>query len=198
MAGPVLGRILKTKLEHKFVSANLPMLHNRTVDSIGQSEFRPGVENHNEHIDLGNEFIRQFYGDVMLFTMEKVTADGFPEKTINKERLRTVLNQTYKKIRDNYIEKHNTILELKTQIGVQINSGKYWWNNSSANTGEFNTSLSNFNAFLNNIQSNFDENTYAFQQITSSIYVQKHLNKILEAILNYKNDLHSWNKILND
>ncbi len=198
MAGPVLGRILKTKLEHKFVSANLPMLHNRTVDSIGQSEFRPGVENNNEHIDLGNEFIRQFYGDVMLFTMEKITVDGFPEKTINKERLQTVLNQTYKKIKDNYIEKHNTILELKTQLGEQLNSDKYWWNSLPANTLELNTSLSNFNTFLNNIQSNFDENTYAYQQITSSIYVQKHLNKILEAILHYKNDLHSWNKILND
>ena len=67
MAGPVLGRILKMRLKHRFVSANLPMLHNRTVDSIGQSEYRAGVINTNQSIDLSNEFIRQFYGDVMLF-----------------------------------------------------------------------------------------------------------------------------------
>ena len=198
MAGPALGRILKTKLKDKFVSANLPMLHNRTVDSIGQSEFRAGVENNNEHIDLGNEFIRQFYGDVMLFTMEEITETGFPEKNVDKERLETILNQTYKNIKHNYIEKHHTILELRTQISEQLNKHKYWWNNSSDNIREFNTGLSNFNTFLNNIQSNFDENTNAYQQITSSTYAQKHLNKILEAILHYKNDLHNWNKTLND
>ncbi len=198
MAGPVLGRLLKTKLKDKFVSANLPMLHNRTVDSTGQSEFRAGVEHSNEHIDLGNEFIRQFYGDVMLFTMEKITETGFPEKTVDSEILQTILNQTYKKIKHSYIKKHHTILELRAQISEQLNKHKHWWNNSSANSLEFNTTLSNFNTFLRNIQSNFDENTNTYQQITSSTYAQKHLNEILKAILHYNDDLRSWNKTLND
>ncbi len=198
MAGPVLGRILKIKLKDKFVSANLPMLHNRTVDSTGKSEFRAGVENNKKHIDLGDEFIRQFYGDVMLFTMEKITDLGFPEKAIDSEILLTILNQTYKKIKHSYIKKHHTILELRAQISEQLNKHTYWWNNSSTNTLEPNTGLPNFNTFLTNIQSNFDESTNAYQQITSATYAQKYLNEIIDAIMHYKNDLDNWNKTLNN
>jgi len=196
MAGPVLGRILKTKLKDKFVSTNLPMLHNRTVDATGKSEFRAGVENNNKHIDLGNEFIRQFYGDVMLFTMEKITNAGFPEKTIDRQTLQTILNQTYKKIKLTYIKKLHTILELRAQISEQFNQHKHWWNNSTANSLVSNISRSNFNTFLTNIQSNFDENTNAYQQITSPADAQKHLDIILNAILHYNKNQHSWNKTL--
>lgn len=196
MAGPVLGRLLKTELKDNFVSANLPMLHNRTVESIGQSEFRPGVVNSNEQIDLGNEFIRQFYGDVLLFTMEKIAAAGFPEKTIDKTSMHCILDQTYQKIRNNYIEKHITILELKAQLGEQLSNQGHWWNSSSFSTDEVNNSLANFKTFLNNIQSNFDEDTNTYRQITSPGFVQQHLNKILDAILHYKNDLQNWSEII--
>ncbi|MHB1292300.1 MAG: hypothetical protein ACYCY5_08955, partial [Sulfuricella sp.] len=43
MAGPVLGRLIKSEIGERFVSANLPMLHKRTVRATGQSEFRPGI-----------------------------------------------------------------------------------------------------------------------------------------------------------
>jgi len=63
MAGPVLGRIIKSEIADRFVSANLPMLHKRTVEDIGQSEFRPGVNKKQSIIDLSEEFERQFYGE---------------------------------------------------------------------------------------------------------------------------------------
>ncbi|MCG6939568.1 MAG: hypothetical protein LJE83_15545 [Gammaproteobacteria bacterium] len=197
MAGPVLGRILKKEINTKFVSANLPMLHNRTVESIGQSEFRAGVKNNERLIDLGNEFIRQFYGDVMLFIIEKITAEGFPGKNIGKDRLRIILDETYIKIKDNYIEKHHTILSLKAQIRTQLSSKDRWWNNTSTDSHTVDTSLANFNSFLNNIQSNFDEDTNAYQQITLPCNAKQHLEKILDAMMNYSNDLQHWNKILN-
>jgi len=196
MAGPVLGRILKTKLKEKFVSANLPMLHNRTVESTGQSEFRAGVKSNEKQIDLGTEFIRQFYGDVMLFTTEKISAEGFPGKDIDKEILQTTINDTYKNIKDNYLKKHNTILALKSQISEQLGWHKHWWNKTPTDTRKINVSLSNFNTFLKNIESNFDECTNAYQQITSPGSVQKHLHRISEAILRYKNDLDNWNSTL--
>ena len=72
MSGPTLGRLVKAELGPRFVSANLPMLHKRTVESGGQSEFRPGIETAREVIDMSGEFERQFYGDVMLFTIERL------------------------------------------------------------------------------------------------------------------------------
>ena len=44
MAGPVLGRIIQSEIDNSFVSANLPLLHKRTVRETGQAEFRPGIE----------------------------------------------------------------------------------------------------------------------------------------------------------
>ncbi len=70
MAGLVFGRIIKAKLAAGFVSANLLMLHKRRVDDLGQSEYRSGVEHESEKVGLSDEFERQFYGDVMLFSME--------------------------------------------------------------------------------------------------------------------------------
>ena len=58
MAGPVLGRIARAELGDGFVSANLPLLHKRTLEELGESEFRPGVERQEGWVDLSREFER--------------------------------------------------------------------------------------------------------------------------------------------
>lgn len=196
MAGPVLGRLLKARLKNKFVSANLPMLHNRTVESTGKSEFRPGVTHHKHAIDLGSEFIRQFYGDIMLFTMEEISNTDFLNKPIDKQQLQAVLHRVHETIRDNYIEKHDTILQLKSQIHEQLNKHEQWWNNASNNTTELKTAVINFHIFLNNIQANFDNNSMAFQQITAADQVAIHLNNMLLAIQDYPSNLKHWKAAL--
>jgi len=197
MAGPVLGRLLNEKLQGKFVSANLPMLHNRTVDDTGQSEFRAGVENNETSIDLGNEFIRQFYGDVMLFSIKKLTEQDFSNKKTNKQNVRSIVTATYGSIKQNYIKKHHTVLQLKSRIQAQLNDQHSWWNSDTENSENIHLAKNNFNHFLENIQANFDENSFAFQQISSTQHAQKYLNDIQHAIQHYQNDTSSWNKILN-
>ncbi|MCG8428908.1 MAG: glycosyltransferase family 2 protein, partial [Chromatiales bacterium] len=76
MAGPVLGRLIKAEIGDRFISANLPMLHRRTVEEIGQSEFRAGVDHSDQLTDIGDELERQFYGDVMLFSVTALTEQG--------------------------------------------------------------------------------------------------------------------------
>ncbi len=201
MAGPVLGRLLNARLQGKFVSANLPMLHNRTVDSTGQAEFRAGVKNHddtNDHgVDLGNEFIRQFYGDVMLFSIKKITDLGLPYKATDSHNIQSIIDATYDSIKANYIEKHNTVLQLKSQIHSHLNDQACWWNKTPEESEKINQAKINFNTFLENIQSNFDESSYAYQQIFSSNHVTKYLESILHAILHYQNDMDNWEKTLN-
>jgi hypothetical protein len=195
MAGPVLGRILKAELKDGFVSANLPMLHNRTVESTGQSEFRPGVQSSSRQIDLGDEFIRQFYGDVMLFTIEEIIHAGFPEKSINSETLQRVLDKTCVRIRQNYIEKHNAILKLRARISDFLKQEQSWWNDKTAGS-ETKSALCNFATFLENIRTNFEDDSTAYQQITSSEYTQKYLAVIFDAIQNYNTDRNHWNSVL--
>ena len=198
MAGPVLGRLLNARLQGKFVSANLPMLHNRTVDSTGQAEFRAGVKNHDDTncsgIDLGNEFIRQFYGDVMLFSIKKITELVLPFKCIDSHSIQPIVDATYDTIKASYIKKHSTVLQLKSQIQTHLNDQANWWNNISDESDNINYAKINFNNFLSNIQSNFDENSFAYQQIFSSNHASKYLESILYAILHYQNDMDSWKK----
>ncbi|MBT8134052.1 MAG: glycosyltransferase family 2 protein, partial [Gammaproteobacteria bacterium] len=185
MAGPVLGRILKGRLQHRFVSANLPMLHNRTVEDTGRSEFRAGVINSNQSIDLGNEFIRQFYGDVMLFSIKKLTEQNQFDEAVDADQVQVVLDSTYNEIRDSYIEKHHTVLQLRAKIESQLKDSEHWWHNSSMKTNEAGHAVTCFEVFLNNIQSNFDEGSYAFQQITAADSAQQYLRQIHHAILQY-------------
>ncbi|MBT8120699.1 MAG: glycosyltransferase family 2 protein [Gammaproteobacteria bacterium] len=196
MAGPVLGRILKGRLQHRFVSANLPMLHNRTVEDTGRSEFRAGVINSNQSIDLGNEFIRQFYGDVMLFSIKKLTEQNQFDEAVDADQVQVVLDSTYNEIRDSYIEKHHTVLQLRAKIESQLKDSEHWWHNSSMKTNEAGHAVTCFEVFLNNIQSNFDEGSYAFQQITAADSAQQYLRQIHHAILQYDNDMKNWAQAL--
>ncbi len=202
MAGPVLGRLLNARLQSKFVSANLPMLHKRTIESTGLAEFRAGVKNHenttDSSIDLGNEFIRQFYGDVMLFTIKKITEQNLLYKATESDKLQFIIETTYNNIKANYIEKHNTILQLKSQIHTQINNPLCWWNNLSNKPQTIHQAKINFYNFLQNIQSNFENNSFAFQQISSADHAAKYIESILHAILHYQKDMNRWKKHLTD
>jgi len=47
-----MGRLLKSEIGSRFVSANLPMLHRRTVENTGRCEFRPGIVSAQDAVDL--------------------------------------------------------------------------------------------------------------------------------------------------
>ena len=200
MAGPVLGRILNARLKDKFVSANLPMLHNRTVESTGKAEFRAGVKNQDNSkysaIDLGDEFIRQFYGDVMLFSIKKITEQG-DSFNLTDNSLQSIITATYDSIRDNYIEKHDAVLKLRSQIQTDLGEQGNWWNTPAYDAKNINQAKLHFATFLENIQSNFDEKCFAYQQISSPVQAKKHLDAILIAIRHYEEDMDSWNKTYN-
>jgi len=198
MAGPVLGRLLNEKLQGKFVSANLPMLHNRTVDDTGQSEFRAGVENHDSRIDLGNEFIRQFYGDVMLFSIKKLSEQKTAGKNYDEQKVHTIVADTYRSIKQNYIDKHHTVLQLKSQIQTQLDDPQNWWNRVDEQAENILHAKNNFHNFLENIQFNFDESSFAFQQISSAAHAEKYLHDIQQAILHYQDDMASWGRTLSN
>lgn len=196
MAGPVLGRILKARLNHRFVSANLPMLHNRTVESTGQSEFRAGVESHDKLINLSSEFIRQFYGDVALFSIQKIAIEKFPDTSLSSEMIQSILDSTYNDIKHSYVEKHDTIMRLKQQIQKQLGDKHAWWNQHIDDNKKIKLALSNINSFLENIQLNFDENTLAYKTITSQQESQVYLATIHRSILRYQTDMDTWKTAL--
>jgi hypothetical protein len=165
MSGPTMGRLLKAELADDFVSANLPMLHRRTLEATGQSEFRPGVVDQvvdqDRLVDLGGEFERQFHGDVLLFTMERLTALGYPRQALAEDVVTEVLDTLRDEIRQRYLEKQQAILERLAHLETLLNDPAQWWNQSGVH-GE---GLVHFRTFVANIRRNFGPESPCYARI---------------------------------
>lgn len=192
MAGPVLGRIIKSEIGDQFVSANLPMLHKRTTDETGESEFRSGVNREHESVDLSDEFERQFFGDVMLFTIERLCQLGYPEKTLDKNTIESTLRDIEQTLHQKYADKHQQIIEKLETLKSVVNDERNWWNNNPETTH----ATEQIQNFIKNIDHNFGENSHGHALINSESNQSKRHNEILQAIVNYKNDRVTWENIL--
>lgn len=192
MAGPVLGRIIKAEIGDQFVSANLPMLHKRTTDETGESEFRPGVNRELENIDLSDEFERQFFGDVMLFTIEKLGQLGYPDQSLDKRTIEAALHETEQTLHQKYEAKHQQIMEKLETLKSVFNDDSCWWNNHSDTT----QAKTDIQRFIKNIGHNFGENSQGHTLINSETHQKKRHDEILQAIISYKNDRAVWEDIL--
>ena len=193
MAGPVLGRIIQSEINGQFVSANLPMLHRRTVEHIGRSEFRPGIVHDFEKVDLSGEFERQFFGDVMLFTTEKLTGMGYPAKSLADELVEQVLVATEEELRQKYMTKQKQIMDKLTVLRSVFYRKESWWNSASNLEAE----KSDITRFISNIENNYRRQSKAYALIGSSENRKIRLNEIQKTIAGYAKDRDEWQRVLN-
>ena len=188
MAGPALGRIIKLECSERFVSANLPMLHKRTVEDIGESEFRPGINSTRNVIDLSGEFERQFFGDVMLFTLERLTSMGYPSDAISQPVITEALKTTAQDIRQRYAAKQHEIMQKLDRLKSMVNDENNWWHTSTV----VEPAMRYFIEFINNIEHNFDSTARSYELIDSEVNKNNRLEQMLQAILQYPADRQAW------
>jgi hypothetical protein len=186
MSGPTLGRIVKSELGTRFVSANLPMLHKRTVESGGQSEFRPGIDTHEQVIDMSGEFERQFYGDVMLFSVEKLTAACRLAST-------EFLDETLAGVRTEMLEKYNVrqraILGKLDELEALLVDTTHWWNHTPEQAA-------GFRQFAANVRRNFGEASSGHARINDTANWAQWRSRLLEALTHYAEDRTAWSQLL--
>ena len=192
MAGPVLGRLVKAEIGEHFISANLPMLHKRTVEDTGQSEFRPGIEKQSHVIDLSGEFQRQYFGDVMLFSMEKLTAMGLPDQDIPVTDIIRTLEQTEIEINKQYIDKHREITAKLASLVTVFTNRNHWWNTLP----EMENALTNLNLFIKTIEHNFGDQSKGYKLLCSRQIRQQQLQIMADAIAQFKDDRLIWEQTL--
>jgi hypothetical protein len=192
MAGPVLGRIIQAEIGERFVSANLPMLHKRTVDELGQSEFRPGITREQRCVDLSGEFERQFFGDVMLFSMERLTAQGYPAAIPAAVQVAATVQQIETLIRRNYTLKHAQIGEKITALKALFKNREQWWQQTTMLA----PACTNFSQFIANMEANFGDEAPGYQQIQSAAHRAQRRQQIVSAILSYRDDRKLWESVL--
>lgn len=192
MAGPVLGRIIKAEIGDAFVSANLPMLHKRTLEQTGRSEFRPGVMQEDRRVDLSDEFERQFYGDVMLFTMEKLAAAGYPQSLQSREQVEQLVESTECVIREQYQTKHKQIMRKLDLLEALFDDASKWWNQ----TAGLDEARQHFASFVHNIERNYSPDSSAHALVNSVENRIRRLSGIAAAIHAYPADRKAWEAVL--
>lgn len=185
MAGPVLGRILQAELGDRFVSANLPMLHRRTVQSTGEAEYRAGVEKNNHVVDLSAESLRQFYGDVMLFTVAELTFSNFPKIDVGRVEIETALGRVSGELEQRYLLKNRTTRKSLKQLEKIYRNHRKWWHLSD----ELAEDRLDIERFLDNMEQNFwgkkkdSHNREKFQRMVDAISDFKTVRKIWGSLL---------------
>ena len=192
MAGPTLGRIIKTEIGERFVAANLPMLHTRTTHETGESEFRPGVKREQKNIDLSGEFERQFFGDVMLFTMEKLSAQNGSQDKMDVRLIEQTLTDTEQHLHQLYQTRHEQIMQRLDYLKAVFSSPDNWWINH-ADTSQAQKQIGRFIA---NIEHNFGANAPGYALINCTDNRKQRHAEILQAICHYRQDRNHWETIL--
>jgi hypothetical protein len=177
MSGPTLGRLLKAQLGPRFVSANLPMLHRRTVAGSTQSEFRPGVDQRETRIDMNGEFERQFIGDVMLFAMERLTAAGYPQWRATTADFFSMLDAMREELLAEYNARRADILGKLARLILMLDDPAAWWH-PAAHTEV----MGNFRNFADNIARNFADDAPWVARINSPEHWQAKRAELVAAL----------------
>jgi glycosyltransferase involved in cell wall biosynthesis len=192
MAGPALGRILKKRLKHRFISANLPLLHKRTIQTSYGNEFRSGIVTGKNSIDLSLEFNRQFWGDVMLFTVEKLAEFGYPDKRLGLSEITKTAYDIQDKLWDLYKERQAEIAEKTGNIRNYLCDNTSWWNRESGTESAVET----IRLFCSLVENNFGTNSVSLKKISEQIGEGASIKMIINAIHSFYEIDIAWNDLL--
>jgi hypothetical protein len=192
MAGPTLGRMLKSQVKERFVSANLPLLHKRTMPGEG-AEFRSGVLNSEESVDLSMECYRQFWGDVMLFSVESLAPAGYPVITPDRDTIASTVRRRQEELwqmyREKFSETDRRIAQLRHHLSVSDRQRELPGTDAA---------LKRFDQFSDLAESNFATKSEGFRKLTDEIAKGEMLNRIIDAIRRYREDEDAWHTAMGE
>ena len=192
MSGPTLGRIIQSEIGTRFVSANLPMLHKRTLESGGQSEFRPGIATATEMIapviDISGEFERQFYGDVMLFSIERLAREQPIRHLTSADLAANTLDAVRAELLEKYNSRQRAIVDRLQVFDDLLHDPARWWNRAPQHAA----AVADFAAFAANLARNFGPDSAGHLRINADAGWARWRAELLAAIIRYPSDRAAW------
>ena len=195
MSGPTAGRLIAAEINERFASVNLPMLHRRTSEAGPGDDFRPGVERREareqQSIDLSNEFERQFFGDLMLFSTEALVKRADVSKPFEKDLVVAVIDDKENELLELYQQKHDAILDKNRRLNDLVFNAGHWWMEAPGLT----STLKQVKTFIDNINHNFGEQSLAWHQIQSIEHRAERKSQIVEALMNYRTERDAWDRL---
>jgi len=193
MSGPTAGRLIAAEIGPRFASFNMPNLHRRTTEAGLDDDFRPGVElgGEGQRIDLTDEFERQFFGDLMLFTTEELVRQSDVTRPFAQEAIETVMARKEAELLALYRQKHEAIVAKSKHLHDLVFSAGHWW----LDAPELAAALRQVQAFIDNIERNFGERATAWSQIQSAEHRARRKVQIVEALMNYRAERSAWDSL---
>jgi hypothetical protein len=192
MAGPVLGRLIQACSGEAFVSANLPLLHRRTVQESGGAEFRPGVDRSASTVDLSGEFERQFFGDVMLFSVVELVQQGYPDLMPVAAAVRKCVGMTESRLRAQYAENRTRMLARLTELEMFLAAPGHWWCSGE----QYEQTRTLLDQFATSLRANFSGAARSYQLLDDEAHRSERRQAIVEALLSYNHDRECWERVL--
>lgn len=188
MSGPTAGRLIQAEIGARFASANLPMLHRRTLADC-QAEFRPGVEQQDDAaIDISDEFERQFFGDVMLFSVVAWLNDHPLDALRDDARLESVVMRVEAELLADYTEKHQAVRARHAALDRWL-AARPDWPSPLVHA--------RIAQFLRNVAANFGGSAPAWQLILSATHRQQRRQQIIDALRQYRSERAAWDQLFN-
>lgn len=193
MAGPTLGRLLQARLGPGFASANLPLLHRRALEQdrrqAVRAECRPGVAWHRAEVDLSGEFERQFLGDLMLFSVERLVRQGYPQQRLDVVALDETLASVARELTQKYRTQACNTLALCAAFKDAWHSPAAWWNQTDA-LPEVHAAVA---AFIANMERTFIKQGAGQGNFPGEQgLLRAWLPRIRQALLEYPRVEHLW------
>lgn len=191
MAGPALGRILKSRIGDRFASANLPLLHRRTRPDSSRV-FRSGVSGTETVIDLSGEFIRQFWGDVMLFSIASLAGSGFPLRRPDPSEISSVVKSVQNDMWRLYREQKAAASAKAAAVKERLKNADSWWNGR----GEVKDAVEGIEFLSFIVQENFGEDSRSMRSLAAQIEEGGYAERLAEAICSFHDDESLWDKLI--
>jgi hypothetical protein len=191
MSGPTAGRLIAAEIGPRFASFNMPNLHRRTTEAGMSDDFRPGVEIGEQAVDLANEFERQFFGDLMLFSTDELVKRADVNQPFARDAVEAVINEKETELLALYQQKHDAVVEKRRRLNELVFDAGHWWLSEPKAA----PALRQVRTFLDNIDHNFGEHAVAWRQIQSAEHRAQRKQQIIEALLNYRAERDAWDSL---
>jgi len=196
MAGPVLGRMLQQQLGADFLIANTPLLHKVAVDDL---DSQTGNLNQQILVDLSVEFQRQFIGDIMLFSVQKLLEEHELDDLGDRKTIADAVFQSRDKIRNRYIRQQYNVMKSLTVLegllrltGVQAVEESDDENNELAKCGQ------RFLKFVDTVKHNFSSDSASYALLHEDQLLDEKCEQVILAIEQYGNERKNWRKLFKE
>ena len=142
--------------------------------------------------DVSDEFERQFYGDVMLFSIQRLVEDGFPGARLSRRHVESTLQEVDAELRERYADKQAKIETRLAELSQCLHDPARWWHSATAST----VAVPLFGAFIEGMRRNFGSDAASRSRIDSPQIKRQWHGQQAQAIVGLSDAHAVWQRAL--